>query len=78
MAASPASVPPHSPQNFAAGGLGVPQAGHAAMSRWPQFRQNFRPGSLSAPQLEQVTRDRALRQSSAQYHGASPRLQTRL
>src|SRR5690349_19251141 len=44
---------PHSPQNLAPSTVAVPQFGHAAASREPQFRQNFWPGLASAPQMEQ-------------------------
>src|SRR5207244_918488 len=44
---------PHSPQNFAAGLLGVPHAGQRRASAEPHSRQNLRPASFSVPHTEQ-------------------------
>jgi hypothetical protein len=46
----------HSEQNFAPGGLTVPQVGQPAASGVPHSTQNFAPARLSVAQVGQITR----------------------
>jgi hypothetical protein len=44
---------PQSPQNLSPSSFGAPQEGHASLSGWPHWAQNFRPSRLSFPHLVQ-------------------------
>ena len=46
---------PHSPQNFAPGGLTAPHVGQPLASRDPHSRQNLRVGSFGVPHWLQVS-----------------------